>query len=61
MRAAIGNAVLPNGGWRTIMTVMDAREPPTGAVRIRAGVCARNFPAKKQIYIDDMNLFRLPN
>jgi hypothetical protein len=43
------------------MTVMDAREPPSGAVRIRAGVWARNFPAKKQIYIDDMNLFRLPN
>jgi len=47
------------GGWRTIMTVMDAREPPGGAVRIRAGVWARNFPAEKQIYIDDMNLFRL--
>ena len=49
------------GNWHTIVTVMDARKPPKGAVRIRAGIWARNFPSGKRIYIDDMSLFRLPD
>ena len=43
------------------MAAMDARKPPEGALRIRAGVWVRNFPASKQIYIDDMKLLRLPH
>ncbi|HUS81162.1 MAG TPA: hypothetical protein VM283_07835, partial [Armatimonadota bacterium] len=63
------NANLPKGGttsvtpeagqWHTFATFMDVREPPAGAVRIRAGVWVRQFPAGKRIYIDDMQLIRL--
>lgn len=28
---------------------------------LRAGVWARDFPKGKQLYIDDMRLFRLPD
>ena len=49
------------GRWHTVMSVMDARKPPEGAVRIRAGVWARDFPAGKPIYLDDVNLSRLPD
>jgi hypothetical protein len=48
------------GRWHTVATVMDVRQPPKGAVRIRAGVWARNFPADKQLHIDNMRLLRLP-
>ena len=60
---------LPNGGtasvtptpgeWHTVATVMDATEPAEGAVRIRAGVWARDFPAGKVVYFDDLRLIRL--
>ena len=63
------NANLPKGGttsvtpeagqWHTFATFMDVREPPAGAVRIRAGVWVRQFPPGKRIYIDDMQLIRL--
>lgn len=65
------NQNLPQGGttsvtpapgqWQTVATFMDVRMPPAGAVRIRAGVWARQFPATKRIYIDDMQLIRLPD
>ncbi len=65
------NQNLPQGGttsvtptpgqWQTVATFMDVRTPPAGAVRIRAGVWARQFPAGKRIYIDDMQLIRLPD
>ena len=47
------------GTWQTTATVMDVPTPLAGAVRIRAGVWARNFPRNKQLYIDDVRLFRL--
>jgi len=47
------------GRWHTVATVMDVREPPAGAVAIRAGVWARDFPEGKRIYIDDVVLIRL--
>jgi hypothetical protein len=47
------------GVWHIAATVMDVRSPPTGAVRIRAGVWVRKFPKGKRIYIDDVRLFRL--
>ncbi len=65
------NTNLPNGGttsitpapgrWHTVATLMDTTEPPEGSVRIRWGVWARNFPAGKVVYIDDMRLIRLPD
>ena len=42
------------------LALMDVRRPPPGAVRIRAGVWARHFPAGKRIHIDDVRLLRLP-
>ena len=64
------NHNLPNGGttsvtpvagrWQTCATFMDVRTPPKGAVSIRAGVWARQYPAGKHIYIDDMQLIQLP-
>lgn len=66
-----GNRNLPQGGsasitpvpgvWHTVATVMDVRQPPAGALTIRAGVWARNFPAGKRIYFDDLQLIRLPD
>jgi len=47
------------GRWHTVATVMDVREPPAGAVAIRAGVWVRDFPEGKRIYIDDVVLIRL--
>ena len=62
MARGSATSVTPTPGrWHTVMAVMDAREPLEGAVRIRAGVWVRNFPAGKQIYIDDMKLIRLPH
>ncbi len=65
------NHSLPQGGtasatpvpgqWQTVATYMDVRTPPAGAVRIRAGVWARQFPAGKRIYIDDMQRIKLPD
>ncbi len=49
------------GQWHTIATVMDATRPPAGAVNIRAGVWARDYPAGKVVYIDDLRLIRLPD
>jgi len=54
-------SIVPTPGLRhTAATVMDVRQPPNGAVRIRAGLWARKFPAGKRIHIDDVRLFRLP-
>ncbi|MCK5804458.1 MAG: hypothetical protein KAI66_16590, partial [Lentisphaeria bacterium] len=62
MRGGSTISVTPKPGtWHTAATVMDVRKPLKGAVRIRAGVWARDFPKGKQIYIDDMRLFRLPD
>ena len=47
------------GKWHIVATFMDVREPPAGAVNIRAGVWVRNYPAGKRIFIDDMQLIRL--
>jgi len=66
-----GNRNLPGSGtssitpapgvWHTVATVMDVREPPQGAVRMRLGIWARNFPPGKRIYFDDIVLVRLPD
>ncbi len=66
-----GNRNLPGSGvsritptpgvWHTVATVMDVREPPDGAARIRAGIWARDFPPGKRIYFDDIVLVRLPD
>jgi hypothetical protein len=65
------NGNLPGGGtasitptpgqWQTVATVMDVTQPPAGAASIRAGVWARDFPAAKVVYLDDLRLIRLPN
>ena len=49
------------GVWHTVATVMDATEPPAGAQKIRSGIWARNFPAGKVVYFDDLRLIRLPD
>jgi len=49
------------GVWHTVATVIDVREPPAGAVRLRLGIWARDFPAGKRIYFDDILLVRLPD
>ena len=61
--AAAGTArITPTPGvWHTVATVMDATEPPEGAASIRAGIWARDFPAGKVMYLDDMRLIRLPD
>ena len=66
-----GNRNLPKSGttsitpvpgvWHTVATVMDVSEPPEGALTIRAGVWARNFPPGKVIYFDDLQLIRHPD
>ncbi|NLF69982.1 MAG: DUF4838 domain-containing protein [Candidatus Anammoximicrobium sp.] len=48
------------GTWHAAAAVMDVRDPPSGAARIRAGVWVRDFPAGKRIYIDDVRLILLP-
>ncbi len=49
------------GQWQTVATVMDATQSPAGAVTIRAGVWARDYPAGKVVYFDDLRLIRLPD
>lgn len=53
-------SVIPTSGqWQVFATCMDVREPPAGAVRIRAGVWMRDYPPGKRVYLDDMQLIRL--
>ncbi|MGD9496939.1 MAG: DUF4838 domain-containing protein [Armatimonadota bacterium] len=66
-----GNRNLPKSGtasitptpgvWHTVATVIDVREPPEGAVRLRLGIWARDFPPGKRIHFDDIVLVRLPD
>lgn len=62
LRAGGTASITPTPGmWHTVATVMDATVPPAGAARIRAGIWARNFPAGKVVYFDDLRLIRLPD